>query len=163
MFTANQSPLRSIPQAAWPTWPTPAPTPSPCWTSKARREIAVSSRRGACRRPHLRRTTRPSSLPTGAPTRSVSSIRQRVASAQFHGLPRRVGCVILPDSSKAFVPCSPATRLWSSSGDAEIRPAQPGSAQSFPLDPTGWKPCSTWDRRRCQLALKHRRRPKSSP
>ncbi len=34
LFIASRSPSRLIPPAIWPTWPTPAPTPSPCWTSR---------------------------------------------------------------------------------------------------------------------------------
>src|ERR1017187_1410918 len=79
----------------------------------------------------------------------------RRVRAIFEGCPGASDAVILPDSSKAFVPCSAGHQIMAISlAHAEVRPAQPGSAQLVPARPDRLEALLDVGQAPMQLALK---------
>jgi YVTN family beta-propeller protein len=79
----------------------------------------------------------------------------RRVRAVFEGCPGASDAVILPDSSKAFVPCSAGHQIMAIAlAHAEVRPAQPGSAQLVPARPDRLEALLDVGQAPMQLALK---------
>jgi YVTN family beta-propeller protein len=86
---------------------------------------------------------------------SLFDTATRRVRAIFEGCPGASDAVILPDSSKAFVPCSAGHQIMAIAlARAEIRPAQPGSAQFVPARPDRLEALLDVGQAPLQLALK---------
>jgi YVTN family beta-propeller protein len=123
---------------------------------KARREIAVI---GAGEEPAAARLSPDNKTLVVANRRgnSVSVFDQatRRVRAIFEGCPGASDAVILSDSSKAFIPCSVGHQIMAIAlAHAEVRPAQPGSAQVIPAQPDRLEALLDVGQAPMQLALK---------
>jgi YVTN family beta-propeller protein len=123
---------------------------------KARREIAAI---GAGEEPVAARLSPDNKTLVVANRRgnSVSLIdpATRRVRAIFTGCPGASDAVILPDSSKAFVPCSAGHQIMAIAlAHAEVHPAQPGSAQVIPAQPDRLEALLDIGQAPLQLALK---------
>jgi YVTN family beta-propeller protein len=123
---------------------------------KARREIAAM---GAGEEPAAARLS-PDNKTLVVANRRGNSVSlfdpaTRRLRAIFEGCPGASDAVILPDSSKAFVPCSAGHQIMAIAlAHAEIRPAQPGSAQVVPARPDRLEALLDVGQAPLQLALK---------
>jgi YVTN family beta-propeller protein len=123
---------------------------------KARREIAAM---GAGEEPVAARLS-PDNKTLVVANRRGNSVSlfdpaTRRVRAIFEGCPGASDAVILPDSSKAFVPCSAGHQIMAIAlARAEIRPAQPGSAQFVPARPDRLEALLDVGQAPLQLALK---------
>ena len=123
---------------------------------KARREIAAM---GAGEEPAAARLS-PDNKTLVVANRRGNSVSlfdpaTRRLRAIFEGCPGASDAVILPDSSKAFVPCSAGHQIMAIAlAHAEIRPAQPGSAQVVPARPDSLEALLDVGQAPLQLALK---------
>jgi YVTN family beta-propeller protein len=123
---------------------------------KARREIAAI---GAGEEPVAARLS-PDNKTLVVANRRGNSVSlfdpaTRRLRAIFEGCPGASDAVILPDSSKAFVPCSAGHQIMAIAlAHAEIRPAQPGSAQVIPARPDRLEALLDVGQAPLQLALK---------
>jgi YVTN family beta-propeller protein len=123
---------------------------------KARREVAAI---GAGEEPAAARISPDNKTLVVANRRgnSVSLIdpATRRVRAIFTGCHGASDAVILPDSSKAFVPCSAGHQIMAIAlAHAEVRPAQPGSAQAVPARPDRLEALLDVGQAPMQLALK---------
>jgi YVTN family beta-propeller protein len=123
---------------------------------KARREIAAM---GAGEEPVAARLSPDNKTLVVANRRgnsvSLFDTATRRVRAIFEGCPGASDAVILPDSSKAFVPCSAGHQIMAIAlARAEIRPAQPGSAQFVPARPDRLEALLDVGQAPLQLALK---------
>jgi YVTN family beta-propeller protein len=123
---------------------------------KARREIAAI---GAGEEPAAARLS-PDNKTLVVANRHGNSVSlfdpaTRRVRAIFTGCPGASDAVILPDSSKAFVPCSAGHQIMVINlAHAEVRPAQPGSAQVIPAQPDRLEALLDVGHAPMQLALK---------
>jgi len=123
---------------------------------KARREIAAI---GAGEEPAAARLS-PDNKTLVVANRRGNSVSlfdpaTRRVRAIFTGCPGASDAVILPDSSKAFVPCSAGHQIMVIAlAHAEVRPAQPGSAQLVPARPDRLEALLDVGQAPMQLALK---------
>jgi YVTN family beta-propeller protein len=79
----------------------------------------------------------------------------RRVRAIFEGCPGASDAVILPDSSKAFVPCSAGHQIMAIAlAHSEVHPAQPGGAQVVPAQPDRLEALLNVGQAPRQLALK---------
>jgi YVTN family beta-propeller protein len=123
---------------------------------KARREIAAI---GAGEEPVAARLS-PDNKTLVVANRRGNSVSlfdpaTRRLRAIFEGCPGASDAVILPDSSIAFVPCSAGHQIMAIAlAHAEIRPAQPGSAQVVPARPDRLEALLDVGQAPLQLALK---------
>jgi YVTN family beta-propeller protein len=123
---------------------------------KARREIAAI---GAGEEPAAARLS-PDNKTLVVANRRGNSVSlfdpaTRRLRAIFTGCPGASDAVILPDSSKAFVPCSAGHQIMAIAlAHAEVRPAQPGSAQVIPARPDRLEALLDVGHAPMQLALK---------
>jgi DNA-binding beta-propeller fold protein YncE len=123
---------------------------------KARREIAAI---GAGEEPAAARLS-PDNKTLVVANRRGNSVSlfdpaTRRVRAIFEGCPGASDAVILPDSSKAFVPCSAGHQIIAIAlAHTEIRPAQPGSAQLVPARPDRLEALLDVGQAPMQLALK---------
>jgi DNA-binding beta-propeller fold protein YncE len=123
---------------------------------KARREIAAI---GAGEEPAAARLS-PDNKTLVVANRRGNSVSlfdpaTRRVRAIFTGCPGASDAVILPDSSKAFVPCSAGHQIMAIAlAHAEVRPAQPGSAQLVPARPDRLEALLDVGQAPMQLALK---------
>jgi YVTN family beta-propeller protein len=123
---------------------------------KARREIAAM---GAGEEPVAARLSPDNKTLVVANRRgnsvSLFDTATRRVRAIFEGCPGASDAVILPDSSKAFVPCSAGHQIMAIAlARAEIRPTQPGSAQFVPARPDRLEALLDVGQAPLQLALK---------
>jgi YVTN family beta-propeller protein len=123
---------------------------------KARREIAVT---GAGEEPVAARLSPDNKTLVVANRRgnSVSLFDPEThrVRAIFEGCPGASDAVILPDSSKVFVPCSAGHQIMVIAlAHAEVHPAQPGSAQVIPAQPDRLETLLDVGQAPMQLALK---------
>ena len=121
----------------WRTWPTPAPTLFRLSISRPaakRREIGAGEEPVAARLAPDGKTL----VVANRRGNSVTLIdpASRKVRAVFEGCPGAAGAVILPDSSKAFVPCSAGHQvmviaLARPNASADTRPAQPDRLETL--------------------------------
>jgi YVTN family beta-propeller protein len=123
---------------------------------KARREIAAI---GAGEEPAAARLS-PDNKTLVVANRRGNSVSlfdpaTRRVRAIFEGCPGASDAVILPDSSKAFVPCSAGHQIMAIAlAHAEVRPAQAGSTQIIPARPDRLEALLDVGQAPMQLALK---------
>jgi YVTN family beta-propeller protein len=123
---------------------------------KARREVAAI---GAGEEPAAARLS-PDNKTLVVANRHGNSVSlidpaTRRVRAIFTGCPGASDAVILPDSSKAFVPCSAGHQIMAIAlAHAEVRSAQPGSAQVVPARPDRLEALLDVGQAPMQLALK---------
>jgi len=123
---------------------------------KARREIAAI---GAGEEPAAARLS-PDNKTLVVANRRGNSVSlfdpaTRRVRAIFEGCPGASDAVILPDSSKAFVPCSAGHQIMAIAlAHSEVHPAQPGRVQFIPVQPDRLEALLDVGQAPMQLALK---------
>jgi YVTN family beta-propeller protein len=86
---------------------------------------------------------------------SIFNPATRRVRAIFTGCPGASDAVVLPDSSKVFLPCSAGHQIMAIAlAHPEVRPAQPGSAQVVPARPDSMEALLDVGKAPLQLALK---------
>ncbi|HEY1209855.1 MAG TPA: YncE family protein [Terracidiphilus sp.] len=123
---------------------------------KARREIAVI---GTGEEPAAARLSPDNKTLVVANRRgnsvSIFDPARRRVRAIFEGCPGASDAVVLPDSSKVFVPCSAGHQIMAIAlAHPEVHPAQPGGAPAVPARPDSMEALLDVGKAPLQLALK---------